>query len=100
MIGEVDLAAFDPGLLAWPLAAGLLVLATHVPLGRRVLARGIIFLDLAIAQIAVLGVIAAHSHSTWPQKPGAPRSPPRRQRWRAPCCSLPASGAGRISRKR
>ncbi|MFZ0106783.1 MAG: metal ABC transporter permease [Thiobacillus sp.] len=61
MNGEVDLAAFDPGLLAWPLAAGLLVLATHVPLGRRVLARGIIFLDLAIAQIAVLGVIAAHA---------------------------------------
>jgi zinc/manganese transport system permease protein len=48
-------------LLVWPLAAGMLVLATHVPLGRRVLARGIIFLDLAIAQIAVLGVIAAHS---------------------------------------
>ncbi len=37
------------------------MLATHVPLGRRVLARGIIFLDLAIAQIAVLGVIAAHA---------------------------------------
>lgn len=53
-------AALDPGLLGWPFAAGLLVLATHVPLGRRVLARGIIFLDLAIAQIAVLGVIAAH----------------------------------------
>jgi zinc/manganese transport system permease protein len=57
----MELAALDPALLAWPLAAGLLVLATHVPLGRRVLARGIIFLDLAIAQIAVLGVIAAHA---------------------------------------
>jgi zinc/manganese transport system permease protein len=56
-----DLASFDAGLLLWPLAAGLLVLASHVPLGRRVLARGIIFLDLAIAQIAVLGVIAAHA---------------------------------------
>lgn len=54
-------AALDPGLLGWPFVAGLLVLATHVPLGRRVLARGIIFLDLAIAQIAVLGVIAAHT---------------------------------------
>src|SRR5512143_3545736 len=53
--------ALDPGLLGWPFVAGLLVLATHVPLGRRVLARGIIFLDLAIAQIAVLGVIAAHT---------------------------------------
>jgi zinc/manganese transport system permease protein len=35
------------------------VLSTHVPLGRQVLARGIIFIDLAIAQIAALGVIAA-----------------------------------------
>jgi len=40
--------------------AGLLVLSTHVPLGREVLRRGIIFIDLAIAQIAALGVIAAH----------------------------------------
>jgi zinc/manganese transport system permease protein len=56
-----ELAALDPTVLGWPLLAGLLVLATHVPLGRRVLARGIIFLDLAIAQIAVLGVIAAHA---------------------------------------
>lgn len=42
-------------------AAGLLVLATHVPLGRIVLARGIIFIDLAVAQIAGLGVIAAQA---------------------------------------
>jgi zinc/manganese transport system permease protein len=42
------------------LAAGLLVLSTHVPLGQEVLRRGIIFIDLAIAQIAGLGVIAAH----------------------------------------
>lgn len=40
--------------------AGLLVLSTHVPLGREVLRRGIIFIDLAIAQIAGLGVIAAY----------------------------------------
>ena len=52
---------FPLDLLAWPFAVGLLVLATHVPLGRRVLARGIIFLDLAVAQIAVLGVVAAHA---------------------------------------
>lgn len=43
------------------LLAGLLVLASHVPLGREVLARGIIFLDLAVAQLAGLGVIAAYS---------------------------------------
>ena len=41
--------------------AGLLVVATHVPLGRQVLTRGIVFIDLAIAQIAGLGVIAAHA---------------------------------------
>ena len=39
--------------------AGALVLATHVPLGAQVLARGIVFIDLAIAQIAALGVMAA-----------------------------------------
>lgn len=44
----------------WPaFAAGLLVLATHVPLGIEVLRRGIIFIDLAIAQFAALGVIVA-----------------------------------------
>ncbi len=48
-------------LLLWPFVVGLLVLSTHVPLGRRVLARGIIFLDLAVAQLAVLGVVAAHA---------------------------------------
>ena len=62
-----NLDALDPSLLGWPLLAGLLVVATHVPLGRRVLARGIIFLDLAIAQIAVLGVIVAHTFDLAPQ---------------------------------
>ena len=42
-------------------AAGLLVLSTHVPLGQEVLRRGIIFIDLAIAQVAGLGVIAAYA---------------------------------------
>jgi zinc/manganese transport system permease protein len=41
------------------LLAGLLVLSTHVPLGQVVLKRGIIFIDLAVAQVAALGVIAA-----------------------------------------
>lgn len=52
-------AAIDFAIL-WPaLAAGLLVTATHVPLGIQVLNRGIVFIDLAIAQIAGLGVICA-----------------------------------------
>ncbi|MDP2133731.1 MAG: metal ABC transporter permease, partial [Sulfuritalea sp.] len=54
-----DLQGIDWSLLAAPFAAGLLVLATHVPLGIEVLRRGIIFIDLAIAQVAALGVIAA-----------------------------------------
>src|ERR1700752_1953314 len=39
------------------LIAGLLVTATHVPMGAQVLARGIVFIDLAIAQIARCGVL-------------------------------------------
>jgi zinc/manganese transport system permease protein len=48
--------------IVWPaLVAGLLVVLSHVPLGRQVLRRGIVFIDLAIAQVAGLGVIAAQS---------------------------------------
>jgi len=47
----------DMSLLLPPLLAGALVLATHVPLGRQVLARGIIFIDLAVAQLAALGTL-------------------------------------------
>lgn len=39
------------------LLAGIIVLSTHIPLGREVLKRGIIFLDLAIAQVAALGLV-------------------------------------------
>ena len=52
-------SALDWGILGPAFVAGLLVLATHVPLGTQVLDRGIVFIDLAIAQIAGLGVIAA-----------------------------------------
>jgi zinc/manganese transport system permease protein len=48
--------------ILWPaLVAGLLVAVSHVPLGQQVLRRGIVFIDLAIAQVAALGVIIAHS---------------------------------------
>ena len=50
-------SAIDIAILLPAFAAGLLVLATHVPLGSQVLERGIVFIDLAIAQIAGLGVI-------------------------------------------
>lgn len=56
----MTLEGVDYVILGPAMAAGLLVLATHVPLGREVLRRGIIFIDLAIAQIAGVGVLAAH----------------------------------------
>jgi len=52
--------AMDFRLIVPAFIAGLLILVTHVPLGRQVLGRGIVFLDLAVAQMAALGVIAAH----------------------------------------
>ena len=52
-----DAASFG---ILWPaFIAGLLVTATHVPLGMQVLARGIVFIDLAVAQVAGIGVILA-----------------------------------------
>lgn len=65
----------DYALLAPALCAGLLVLLTHVPLGRQVLARGIIFLDLAIAQVAATGAVVTlllvHDHASWQGQVGA-----------------------------
>lgn len=49
----------DLTILLPALVAGFLVVFSHVPLGREVVQRGIIFIDLAIAQIAGVGVIAA-----------------------------------------
>lgn len=55
----MSLDATSFGIL-WPaFIAGLLVTATHVPLGMQVLQRGIVFIDLAVAQIAGVGVILA-----------------------------------------
>ncbi|OFZ67646.1 MAG: zinc/manganese transporter permease [Betaproteobacteria bacterium RBG_16_56_24] len=53
-MNDIELNILLPALIA-----GLLVLATHIPLGMKVLERGVIFADLAIAQIAGLGVIIA-----------------------------------------
>ena len=63
----MTLAPFDAGIILPAFVAGLLVLATHVPMGQRVLARGIVFIDLAIAQIAGLGVIVADMFGGEPQ---------------------------------
>jgi zinc/manganese transport system permease protein len=53
-VDAIDLTIIAPAFLA-----GVLVLATHIPLGAQVLKRGIVFIDLAVAQIAALGVIVA-----------------------------------------
>ena len=55
------------GLLGPAMIAGLLVTMTHVPLGMQVIGRGIVFIDLAIAQIAGLGVILADALGWEPQ---------------------------------
>ncbi len=51
------------------LVAGFLIALVHAPLGVEVLRRGIIFIDLAVAQIAGLGLVAAgtlmHEPSPW-----------------------------------
>jgi len=46
-------------LLAWPLAACLVLTGIHAYLGLHVLARGVIFVDLALAQVAALGLTVA-----------------------------------------
>ncbi|HEX5612895.1 MAG TPA: metal ABC transporter permease [Burkholderiales bacterium] len=52
-------APLDLSIVLPALAAGVLVTLTHAPLGIQVLQRGIVFIDLAIAQIAGLGVVVA-----------------------------------------
>ena len=80
----VNLTALDPDILLPGFLAGLIVLATHVPLGREVLKRGIIFIDLAIAQVAGIGVIAAGAAGLDPHGLG-PRSRPSARRCSRAC---------------
>jgi len=56
----VTLVGLDASILGPAFLTGLVVLSTHVPLGERVLTRGIVFLDLAVAQLAAAGAIAGH----------------------------------------
>ncbi len=67
---ETDLSILWPALIA-----GILVVISHVPLGQQVFARGIVFIDLAIAQVAGLGVIAASGFGLpvegWPAQAAA-----------------------------
>jgi len=62
----VNLTLIDFEIIGPALLAGILITTTHIPLGQRVLQRGIIFLDLAVAQVAGLGIIIAHSFHAEP----------------------------------
>lgn len=63
----MNLDALNFSILGPAFLAGLLVIATHIPLGQQVLKRGIVFIDLAVAQIAALGVISADAMGWEPQ---------------------------------
>jgi len=63
----MNITATELSILLPAFVAGLLVTATHVPLGTQVLARGIVFIDLAIAQIAGCGVLLADQLGFEPQ---------------------------------
>ena len=63
----MNLDALSLSILGPAFLAGLVVLSTHVPLGAQVLKRGIVFIDLAIAQVAGLGVVAADRLGFEPQ---------------------------------
>jgi zinc/manganese transport system permease protein len=65
-------------LMGWPAAACLVLVTIHSYLGMHVLARGVIFVDLALAQIAALGSTIAllmghdlHSPQAWAWALGA-----------------------------
>ena len=55
MISSEIFSIIGPALLA-----GLIITITHAPLGIEVLKRGIIFIDLAVAQIAGLGLLVSN----------------------------------------
>ena len=76
--------ALDWTILWAPCVAGLLITVTHVPLGAQVLNRGIVFIDLAIAQIAGLGVVFADWLGLEPQG------------WAVQGCALAAALAGAL----
>jgi zinc/manganese transport system permease protein len=51
------MTAFD--LLLWPFVAGVLLALIHAWFGLHVLARGVVFVDLSLAQVAALGLTVA-----------------------------------------
>lgn len=78
------MGSLEFGILLPAFLAGVLVLATHVPLGQQVLNRGIVFIDLAIAQVAGLGVTVADAMGFEPEG------------WRVQAAAVTAALAGSV----
>ena len=55
----MDQLFYIPASMIWPLLACLVITGIHVYLGVHVIARKVIFVDLALAQIAALGTVTA-----------------------------------------
>src|SRR5260221_8653050 len=98
----MNLNAVDLSILLPAMVAGLLVTATHVPLGMQVLDRGIVFIDLAVAQIPGEGVILADYLGSHPSGAAVPRPPPPASPARplglAPSQARPPAAAGAPTR--
>ena len=56
--------------LLWPFLGLLAIASLHVYLGLHVVERGVIFVDLALAQVAVLGTAVASVAGMEPGEPG------------------------------
>ena len=97
---QMTLEGLDISILGPAMVAGVIVLSTHVPLGRQVLARGIIFIDLAIAQIAAMGVIAGAVHGRGRTRHRRADRRGRRRAGRCRRCWPGPTGAGRRCRSR
>jgi zinc/manganese transport system permease protein len=80
----MNASAIDWSILGPACVAGLIVSLTHVPLGAQVLQRGIVFIDLAIAQIAGIGVVVGNLIGLEPRG------------WGVQACALLAASAGAL----
>jgi len=92
--GAIELSVLFPAFIA-----GLIVLSTHVPMGQQVLGRGIVFIDLSIAQVAGLGVTIAGAAGSdpkgWTVQVAATLAPSS-----ARCCSPGPTRSGPRCRRR
>src|SRR3954454_23154016 len=58
-------------LMQWPLTAALVMSPVHCLFGLHIVRRGVIFIDLAVAQVAALGMAIAMLRGAEPDSPTA-----------------------------